>query len=198
MRAYNNTMMIVGIDEVGRGCWAGPLVAGAVVLPAGFKVSTQTAWKLADSKAMSSVSRELAETGIRDVASAVGIGWVSAEEVDSVGLTQAVRLAMWRALDMIDLKYDSVIIDGNFNFLPDEPRVSTMVKADALVPAVSAASIVAKVARDRWMAEASQRFPGYGFERHVGYGTRQHTEALRILGPCELHRRSFRPVAAVC
>jgi ribonuclease HII len=147
---------------------------------------------------MSSVSRELAETGIRDVASAVGIGWVSAEEVDSVGLTQAVRLAMWRALDMIDLKYDSVIIDGNFNFLPDEPRVSTMVKADALVPAVSAASIVAKVARDRWMAEASQRFPGYGFERHVGYGTRQHTEALRILGPCELHRRSFRPVAAVC
>lgn len=191
-------MMVVGIDEVGRGCWAGPLVAGAVRLPSDFAVPKQADWKLADSKLMTRSGRERADEAICSLTPAIGLGWVQADELDAVGLTAAVRLAMERALSAISVPYDEVIIDGSYNFLPDEPRARTLVKADATIPAVSAASIVAKVARDRWMAEAAMRFPDYGFERHVGYGTRQHVEALHKLGPCRLHRRSFRPVANLC
>ncbi len=189
-------MHIVGIDEVGRGCWAGPLVAGAVVLPDGFVAPHDISWKLADSKVMKKLERSTADTEIRRVAAAFGLGWVSAGEVDSFGLTEAVRLAMRRALAGITdtVSHDEIIIDGNFNYLADNPKARAMVKADASVPAVSAASIIAKVARDAWMADQVTRFPGYGFESHVGYGTKQHLDALRKYGPCELHRRSYKPV----
>lgn len=179
--------MIVGIDEVGRGCMAGPLVAGAVLLEKPIR-------GLKDSKLLTRKQREVFDVRIRERALAFGLGWVSAEELDTVGLTQAVRLAMERALAEITVPYDSVLIDGNYNFLKHIAKTSTQVKADNLVPAVSAASIIAKVARDNWMIQAAQEFPGYGFESHVGYCTKAHREAVSQLGVTSLHRTSFSPV----
>lgn len=188
-------MLVVGIDEVGRGCWAGPVVAGAVLLPEDFTVPAQAAWKLADSKAMTKLQRQSADTAIRAVALAYGLGWVAAPDVDKLGLTAAVTLAMRRALQAIDCWYDEVIVDGSYNFLHDNPKSMAVIKADSVVPAVSAASIIAKAARDAYMTQAAVDYPGYGFESHVGYGTRQHRTALQTLGLCELHRRSFRPMS---
>jgi len=190
--------MIMGIDEVGRGCWAGPLVAGAVILPDNYTHDVKSAWKLADSKRMSKRQRELAADSIPDVAIGFGLGWVSASEVDELGLTAAVRLAMERAVAAVGVEVDTIIIDGSLNFLAHLPGTQAVVKADDSVPAVSAASILAKVARDNWMAEAAQRFPGYDFEKHVGYGTAAHAAAIKELGICELHRRSFKPIAILC
>ena len=181
--------MIVGIDEVGRGCWAGPLVAGAVLLDAPIV-------GLKDSKKLSKAQRERLDAEIRISAIAFGLGWVSAEEVDQLGLTEAVRLAMERALDGIAQPYEQLIIDGNFNFFPDNPKSTAVIGADNSVPAVSAASIIAKVARDKYMYDAALKFPGYGFEKHVGYGTAAHSLALKANGITELHRRSFKPIQA--
>jgi ribonuclease HII len=191
-------MTIMGIDEVGRGCWAGPLVAGAVVLPNTYVHGTDLVWKLADSKQLNKIQREQAAEGILAMGVATGIGWVTNQEVDELGLTAAVRLAMERAVKAVDRWADKLIIDGSLNYLAHLPNTAAVIKADGSEPAVSAASIIAKVARDAWMAKAAERFPGYGFERHVGYGTRRHQEALQRLGVCELHRRSFKPVAALC
>ena len=182
--------MIVGIDEVGRGCWAGPLVAGAVALE-------QPITGLNDSKVLSKKRREQLDAHIRVEAAAFGLGWVTPVEIDEHGLTVAVQLAMERALAAIEATYDEVVIDGSVNFLSGNPLARAEVKADATVPAVSAASILAKVARDRYMSDIALQFPGYGFDKHVGYGVRAHALALQQLGACELHRRSFKPVQAV-
>jgi ribonuclease HII len=194
-------MITVGIDEVGRGCWAGPLVAGAVLLPDDFMYPPGASWRLDDSKVLSKSQRQTAAEAIESLSVPKGIGWVSAQEVDALGLTGAVRLAMQRALNALELHgvaYDEAIIDGSYNFLPEISTARAVIKADGSVPAVSAASIIAKVARDNWMAEvAAVQFPGYGFERHVGYGTLVHREALVRLGLCELHRRSFKPIQAL-
>lgn len=181
--------MIVGIDEVGRGCWAGPLVAGAVALD-------ETILGLRDSKVLSKQQRIKLSKEIYTQAAAVGVGWVTAHEVDALGLTEAVRLAMQRAIDQIVLTmYDEVIIDGSYNFLPNVPGTHAIVKADGSVPAVSAASIIAKVARDSWMCEqAVMEFPQYGFEKHVGYGTKLHRDMLKQYGVCALHRLSYKPI----
>ncbi len=188
---------IIGIDEVGRGCWAGPVVAGAVMLPEDFCIPDRAAWKLLDSKVMRKSDRDVASAAISDIAVATGLGWTTAEEVDQLGLTEAVRLAMRRAMEQITTDYDEIIIDGSYNFLADNPKAATMIKADALVPAASAASIIAKVARDNWMAgQAETLYPGYGFASHVGYGTKQHIEALREQGPCAIHRFSYKPIKA--
>ncbi len=184
--------MTVGIDEVGRGCWAGPLVAAAVVLDGQRPIRG-----LRDSKKLSKRRREILAAQIQAEATACGIGWVSAEELDAVGLTQAVRLAMTRALQEIQAPYNEVIIDGAYNFLADNPLTKTIVKADDTIPAVSAASILAKVARDTHMAAAAASHPAYGFEHHVGYGTARHRAALATLGICPLHRRSFAPIKAL-
>ena len=181
-------MQLVGIDEVGRGCWAGPLVAGAILL--GDPIAG-----LRDSKQLTRLRREQLDKQIREKAVAYGLGWVSAQEIDEFGLTAAVRLAYKRALAAINAPFTDILIDGSYNFLADDPRATTLVKADATVPAVSAASIIAKVARDAFMREAAVRYPAYGFERHVGYGTALHQEALQKHGSCILHRQSFRPVA---
>jgi ribonuclease HII len=183
-------MIIVGIDEVGRGCWAGPLVAGAVIL-------NQPIPGLKDSKLLSKKQREAQAAIIHDQALAVGLGWVDAGTIDQHGLTKAVSLAMQQALDKITHAYDQVIIDGAFNFLPDNPKVQTIIKADASVPSVSAASIVAKVARDQYMAKLAADYPDYGFERHVGYGTALHLEKLKLHGISDLHRRSFKPISTL-
>ncbi len=181
--------MIVGIDEVGRGCWAGPVVAGAVLL-------SQPIKGLKDSKKLTKIQRERLDAEIRVTAHEFGIGWVTAQEVDKIGLTFAVRLAMIRAFEAIKMPYEQVVIDGSYNFLKDNPKSTALAGADNTVPAVSAASIIAKVARDRFMTEMSRRFVGYGFDKHVGYGTASHQAAINRQGICELHRRSFKPVKA--
>jgi ribonuclease HII len=183
-------MVVVGIDEVGRGCWAGPLVAGAIVL--GRPVAG-----LKDSKQLSRPQRERLAAEIRLTAQGLGLGWVTAAEIDAVGLTAAVGLAIRRALEQVAVAYDQVIIDGNLNFLSGNPKAKAVIKADATIPAVSAASIVAKVARDQYMAEIAGQYPDYGFDRHVGYGTALHLERLRLHGVSDLHRRSFKPVRQV-
>lgn len=182
--------MIVGIDEVGRGCMAGPLVAGAVLLGRPMR-------GLKDSKQLTRAQRIIFDAKIRGQAAAFGLGWVMPEELDAVGLTQAVRLAMERALTAIEVEYERVIIDGNFNFLRHVPKTETLIKADDLIPAVSAASIIAKVARDNWMIDAAREYPGYGFESHVGYCTPAHQKALSKLGVSVLHRKSFAPVRLI-
>lgn len=183
-------MHILGIDEVGRGCWAGPLVAGAVILAAPIA-------GLRDSKQLTKLRRTFLAAEIKNHALAWSLGWVSAEEVDAMGLTDAVRLAYLRAISGISPRIDKIVIDGAYNFLSSDKRATAVVKADQTVPCVSAASIIAKVDRDAYMEEAARRYPDYGFERHVGYGTRAHQLSLESIGPCVLHRRSFRPVQKV-
>jgi ribonuclease HII len=183
------TMITVGIDEVGRGCWAGPLVAGAVILQQPIK-------GLKDSKKLSKLQREKLTVDIKLEAIAIGLGWVTPQEIDSIGLTEAVRLAMQRAVDQIAVAYDEIIIDGSYNFLAHDRRAQAIIKADDSVPSVSAASIVAKVARDQYMADdMHELYPQYHFDKHVGYGTRLHIETLAKFGPSHIHRLSYKPVA---
>lgn len=187
---YPEVMITVGIDEVGRGCWAGPLVAGAVVL--GEPVNG-----LKDSKKLTKKQREALSQIIYERAVAVGLGWVEPADIDNWGISTAVKVAMERALASVQIPFDEVIIDGNINYLPAEPRARAVIKADDSVPAVSAASIVAKVARDNFMATLSERYSMYEFDKHVGYGTAVHLAALKRYGVCDLHRRSFKPVRAI-
>lgn len=207
--------VIVGIDEVGRGCWAGPLVAAAVILPPNLFWEDCPpkggATVLRDSKKLSKKQREFLVTQIQSQAVAYGVGWVTPGEVDELGLTKSVRLAMLRAvmkLHETTTEYDEIIIDGNYNFFADREssdlsrlyvkgrnfHVRAVVRADDTVPAVSAASILAKVARDDYMAQMSHKYSGYGFEKHVGYGTAAHVAALKQYGITDLHRKSFRPI----
>jgi len=185
--------IIAGVDEVGRGCWAGPLVAGAVVLPKNF-ASSHTTWQLCDSKKLSAKQRTVAAKQLERIVLDYSLGWVTAQEIDEVGLTAAVRLAMQRAVEGLSVVYDMIIIDGNYNFLSDNPNTQSLIKADDQIPAVSAASIMAKVARDAYMHRAAKKFPNYGFERHVGYGTKLHIESLVRYGPSILHRMSYKPI----
>ena len=179
--------MIVGIDEVGRGAWAGPLAVGAVLL-GGASIDGLT-----DSKKLTKKQRELLDLEIRQKALGIGIGWVSASVIDQIGLTAALKLASRRAIAHIRHEYREIIIDGTIKFI-DDPRVTTMKKADLLVPSVSAASIVAKVARDNYMKHLDKVFPGYRFTGHVGYGTAAHREAIAKLGVTPLHRLSYTPL----
>ena len=184
--------MIVGIDEAGRGPWAGPLVFGAVVL-GGLGIDGLT-----DSKKLTKKRRKALDILIREKAMAFGLGWVDAEELDRIGMSKACESACRRALEQIAVPYTEIIIDGVVNFLKSTgkgPYVTTMKQADLLVPSVSAASILAKVARDNYMEEQDLLYPGYGFATHVGYGTKQHMDALRTLGTTPLHRKSFAPIA---
>jgi ribonuclease HII len=180
-------MSIVGIDEVGRGCWAGPLVVGAVIL-------NEPITGLKDSKLLSKIKRQSLDKEIRLKADYFSLGWVESSEIDEIGLTKATTLAINRAIENLGVDYDQIIIDGNINFLPNNIKASCLIKADSLVPAVSAASIIAKVARDKFMNNISNEYPGYGFDKHVGYGTAIHKQALIDFGPTKLHRKSFSPI----
>ena len=180
-------MKTVGIDEVGRGCWAGPLVACAVILNKPFA-------GLKDSKKLKKTQREEQASIIRRKAISFGLGWVWQDEIDALGLTAANGLAIERALEQITVAYEEIIIDGNHNYLINNPKARAVIKADATVPAVSAASILAKVARDNYMAYMAELFPQYGFEHHVGYGTAKHLANLNRFGVTKLHRQSFQPV----
>ncbi|MES2970868.1 MAG: ribonuclease HII [Patescibacteria group bacterium] len=186
--------VIVGIDEVGRGCWAGPLVAAAVCLKQPIPGLTDS--KLLSRKKRAELSKEIT------LSSNYGLGWVWPAEVDQLGLTKATEVAMQSAIQSLSMyDYGEVIIDGNYlyniiSFCKNRP-CRALVKADSLVPAVSAASIIAKVARDQYMAQQALKYPGYGFEAHVGYGTARHLAALRSLGITDIHRRSYKPIKAL-
>ncbi len=184
--------MILGIDEAGRGPWAGPLVVGAVVL-GGAEIEGLT-----DSKKLTKRQREALEPIILERAVAVATGWVTANELDEMGMSEALRLATRRAVEQIRAPYHEIIIDGTVNFLSGTGKgeyVTTMPKADLLVPSVSAASVIAKVARDRYMAAQDEVYPGYGFGGHAGYGVAKHRAAIERLGVTPLHRLSFAPLA---
>lgn len=191
--------MILGIDEVGRGPWAGPLVVGAVIL-GGAEIDG-----LDDSKKLTKKRREALDVEIREKAAAWALGWVSAQELDDIGMSEALRLATRRAVEQIqaqccqqNLAFSEIIIDGKVNFLRGtalEKFAMTMPKADGLIPSVSAASIVSKVARDQFMAEQAAVYPGYGFASNAGYGVAKHRAAIERLGVTPLHRLSFAPLA---
>lgn len=183
--------MILGIDEVGRGPWAGPLVVGAVVLD-GTVIDGIT-----DSKKLTKKRREELDILIRKQALGFGLGWVHADEIDHIGLSEALRQATRRAVEQIKTPYHEIIIDGTINFLADTSKgdyVTTMKKADLLIASVSAASIIAKVARDNFMAEQDLLYPDYKFNSHVGYGTAAHRLAIEKYGVTPLHRLSFAPL----
>lgn len=185
--------MTLGIDEVGRGPWAGPLVVGAVLWP-----KEVTLEGLTDSKKLSPKKRELYSQKIVELALDYSLGEVSASELDEMGLSNALRLATKRAVDGIKKPYRDIIIDGTINFLNGtiySEKVSTLKKADLLVPAVSAASILAKVKRDQFMKDLAVTYPGYDFENNVGYGTKKHREAIDLYGVTPQHRLSFKPLS---
>lgn len=183
--------MILGIDEVGRGPWAGPLVIGAVVL------GDVIIEGLTDSKKLSKKRRDELDVIIRREALGYGIGWVDAAEIDDIGLSAALVLATKRAVEQVNVPYHKIIIDGTINFLKDttkEAYVTTLPKADLLEPSVSAASVIAKVARDNYMTIQDKLYPHYGFGSHVGYGTAAHRAAIDEYGVTPLHRLSFAPL----
>lgn len=178
---------IAGVDEVGRGCLAGPVVAAAVILKEKIDIPL-----LRDSKKLSKKQRDKAVIGIKQQSRAIGLGWVSATEVDKQGLSWAVKESGLRALRELSLQPEFVILDGNQNSLKDtEYESDAYIGADATEACVAAASIIAKCARDNYMELAAKAHPGYGFERHVGYGTAAHKIALSELGITPLHRQSF-------
>ncbi|MBR2831040.1 ribonuclease HII [Candidatus Saccharibacteria bacterium] len=215
-------MALLGIDEVGRGPLAGPLVIGAVILPgvdkAGMRpevgdvgmrpeigdVSARPEWvaELRDSKKLSAKKREkLSEILWREAT--CGLGWVSPMEIDEMGIAEALRLAARRAVEEVQksgVSFSQIVIDGKVNFLAGtrlEKYVSTVVKGDDLIKEVSAASIIAKHARDEYMVEVGKEFPEYGFSSHVGYGTAKHIKAISEYGVCPEHRKSFEPIRSM-
>ena len=181
--------LIAGVDEAGRGPLAGPVVAAAVILDDRSPIKG-----LADSKALTALRRERLYDEIRAKALCCSVALASVEEIDRLNILQATMLAMQRAVSGLRLTPTKVLVDGNR--LPSlKVLAEAIVSGDALVPAISAASILAKVTRDRMLEELHVLHPDYGFDRHKGYGTAQHLKALEAFGPLDIHRRSFAPVA---
>ena len=185
--------LVAGVDEVGRGPLAGPVLAGVVVLPP----RPQGAWVslIRDSKQITAQQREAALGHLQKEALGLATGACSAQEVDALGIVAATRLAMHRAIESLALRPGFLILDAVSLPEVDIPQKS-IIRGDASCLSVAAASIVAKVTRDRLMAEQDAVHPGYGFGRHKGYGTRHHLDRLGALGPCPIHRYTFSPVRA--
>ena len=181
--------LVAGVDEAGRGPLAGPVMAAAVILD-----DRRPIVGLADSKKISPRRREALFDEIRAKALCCSIAQASVEEIDTLNILQATMLAMRRAVMGLRLPPKLVLVDGNRLPVLDI-RAEAIVKGDDKVPAISAASILAKVSRDRWCQEYHQHFPQYGFDQHKGYGTADHLAALRLHGPCPQHRRTFKPVS---
>lgn len=177
--------LICGVDEAGRGPLAGPVCAAAVILPKGLVIPG-----LNDSKKLTDKRRRELFPIIQQEAVSFGIAFASQEEIDEINILQATFLAMRRAIDQLDPKTDFALIDGNRE-TDFGVQCKTVIKGDSLSANIAAASVLAKVTRDNWMIEAAEKYPGYGFEIHKGYGTKAHYAALEKLGPCAIHRRTF-------
>jgi ribonuclease HII len=195
-QAWSGLGLAAGVDEVGRGPLAGPVVAAAVILHPRRPIRG-----LRDSKLLDAGRRETLAIAIRERALAWGIGWADACEVDVLDVLQASLLAMRRALQGLPVAPGQVRVDGDRSpssaMLGFCCSLEAIVRGDARVGAISAASILAKVRRDAWMVRAAEIYPDYGFERHKGYATPEHLSQLERLGPCPLHRRSFAPVRSL-
>lgn len=177
--------LICGVDEAGRGPLAGPVCAAAVILPKGLVIPG-----LNDSKKLSDKRRRELFPFIQQEAVSFGIAFASQEEIDEINILQATFLAMRRAMEQLNPQPEFALIDGNRETDFGVP-CKTVIKGDSLSANIAAASVLAKVTRDNWMMEAAEKYPGYGFEIHKGYGTKAHYAALEKLGPCPIHRRSF-------
>lgn len=186
--------LLAGIDEAGRGAWAGPVVAAAVILPTAEAGLRQRLHGVRDSKVMTARQRRQWAACILEVALDVGVGETSPEEVDALGLIAATRSAMRQALQGLGLQPDHLLIDHlRLTGIPIPQTALT--HGDALSLSIAAASVIAKAARDQRMLELDSAWPGYGLARHKGYGTRDHQAALARLGPSPIHRRTYSPVA---
>ena len=183
--------VIAGVDEAGRGSLAGPVVAGAVVLP--LYPSDEWIAGIRDSKRLTPRRRDIALHSMRDAAVAMGAGVASSAEIDAMGIIGATRGAMARAIDALPMRPDFLLLDAIVLPEVDIPQRS-IIRGDAKCLSIAAASIVAKVTRDSMMRDLDGKYPGYGFAQHKGYGTRQHIECLENLGACPIHRRTFAPV----
>lgn len=185
---------VAGIDEAGRGPWAGPVVAAAVVLNQS-KMPDELRFGIKDSKVISSAKRERLFSLLR-LHTEIGVGRAEVTEIDETNILNATFMAMRRALQALSISVDIALVDGNQ--APNLPcKVETLVKGDALSLSIAAASIVAKVHRDREMAMLAKTFPGYGWEKNAGYGTKEHREALARIGVTPHHRKTFSPVAKI-
>jgi ribonuclease HII len=189
--AWDQPGLIAGVDEAGRGPLAGPVVAAAVILDEMRPIAG-----LNDSKKLTALRRERLYDEIRAKALCCSVAQASVEEIDRLNILQATLLAMRRAVEGLRLKPAKVLVDGNRLPVLDM-LAEAIVGGDALVPSISAASILAKVTRDRWCAELDQQYPQYGFASHKGYGTAVHLAALRLHGACPEHRKTFAPVTQV-
>ncbi len=178
--------MVCGVDEAGRGPLAGPVCAAAVILPLDLQIEG-----LNDSKKLSEKKREWLYDVICEKATAFSVAFGSLEEIEHLNILEATFLAMNRAMDRLSVKPDFALIDGNRAPKNCKIPCATIVKGDSLSCSVAAASILAKVTRDRLMSEYDVSYPQYGFQKHKGYGTKMHIEAIRAYGPCEIHRLSF-------
>lgn len=179
---------VIGVDEAGRGCLAGPVTAAAVVLP------FRTSWPYRDSKTLSSEERERLARHLQDNAVAAATGWASAREIDRHGILAATHRAAGRALAALGFPLAGAALLTDYLKLEFDGPVLAPPRADRLSFQAAAAGILAKTARDRYMRELAEREPGYGFERHKGYGTKAHLQAIRLLGPGAEHRLSFAPL----
>jgi ribonuclease HII len=189
--------LIAGIDEAGRGAWAGPVVAAAVILPLERRDLRAALKGVNDSKQLTARQRERLFAVIHEVALAVGVGGAGSGEIDRDGIVHATQAAMERAVAMLTPPPEALLIDAiNLQSLISLPQ-RALNYGDSLSLSIAAASIVAKVSRDRWMAGLDERYPGYGFARHKGYGTAAHYAALNRLGVTEAHRKSYAPVREV-
>uniref|UniRef100_UPI00402523D3 ribonuclease HII n=1 Tax=Faecousia sp. TaxID=2952921 RepID=UPI00402523D3 len=177
--------LICGVDEAGRGPLAGPVCAAAVILPKGLVIPG-----LNDSKKLSDKRRRELFPIIQQEAVSFGIAFASQEEIDEINILQATFLAMRRAMEQLNPQPEFALIDGNRETDFGVP-CKTVIKGDSMSANIAAASVLAKVTRDNWMMEAAEKYPGYGFEIHKGYGTKAHYAALEKLGPCPIHRRTF-------
>ncbi len=186
--ASSGYRLVAGVDEAGRGPLAGPVVAAAVILPPDFSVTG-----INDSKKLTQRQRAAFYPQIRQQALAVAIGIVNAVAIDTINIFQAARLAMAKAVARLDPEPSLLLIDGKF---PIEASIEqqTLIKGDARSISIACASIIAKVTRDKIMLACHRRFPQYGFDRHKGYPTATHKEAIAIHGPCPLHRKTFKGV----
>ncbi len=181
--------LVAGVDEVGRGCLAGPVVAAAVILPRD-RTSLQGLSGVRDSKSLTSQARARLEKEIRLRALSLAISQVEPPEIDRINILNASLKAMAQAVNGLDHRPNVILVDGN-QFIPHTIPQKVIIKGDSLSLTIAAASIVAKVFRDDLMKRMDREFPGYQFGRHKGYATRRHKEALRIYGPCAIHRKSF-------